>query len=286
MKFLRLLHLGIITILASSTFASASDYPPEILDNPNQYPPLATNSSQWDRLPPPTKPAMPRVPTAPGMPQPRFNANAYQRPYSGTYARSYPRSGYAARNYPRPYAQPYPGYYGRYPGYPAQRSFGYNNSYNANRLPYRSYSRQRNNNRFPFSGGNMPFMGNGNNSFGNFSNPMNNMFGGSGNRSNNFINNSGSLPFFKQSKKKRKKAWGDKRNIWPDFYTDFTDESWDTMSSAPRDLGEMPGGWHFPLISTPDPVTVSDAITNQFPPIAEEAGNMMDFSNWGLFDNK
>ena len=127
----------------------------------------------------------------------------------------------------------------------------------------------------------MPFMGNGNNSFGNFSNPMNNMFGNNG-----FNNNSGSLPFFKQRKKKTKKAWGDKRNIWPDFYTDFTDESWDTMSSGPRDLGEMPGGWHFPLISTPDPVTVSDAVANQFPPFADEAGNMIDFSKWGMFDDK
>jgi len=153
---------------------------------------------------------------------------------------------------------------------------------NGNRTPYRGYSRSNNtNNSFPFSGGSMPFMGNGNNSFGNFSNPMNNMFG------NNGSNNSfGSLPFFKQGKTSRKKAWGDKRNIWPDFYTDFTDESWDTMSSAPRDLGEMPGGWHFPLISTPDPVTVSDAIANQFPPFAEEAGNMMDLSDWGVFDNK
>ena len=56
--------------------------------------------------------------------------------------------------------------------------------------------------------------------------------------------------------------------------------------SGPRNLGEMPGGWRFPYISTPDPVTVTDAIVNQFPPIAEEAGNMADFSDWGVFDNK
>lgn len=82
----------------------------------------------------------------------------------------------------------------------------------------------------------------------------------------------------------RKKAWGDKRNIWPDFYTNFTDEAWDEAMGGPRKLGRMPGGWRFPYISTPDPVTVSDAITNQFPPIAEEAGNMVDISKWGVFD--
>jgi hypothetical protein len=92
------------------------------------------------------------------------------------------------------------------------------------------------------------------------------------------------MPFLNSSNNNRKKAWGDKRNIWPDFYTDFTDETWDTMMSSPRDMGRMPGGWRFPYISMPDPVTVSDAITNQFPPIAEEAGNMADFSDWGVFE--
>ena len=135
------------------------------------------------------------------------------------------------------------------------------------------FGNNRNNSFNPFSNGNnFPFSGN---SFGMPSNPMNNMFG----------NNNGSLPFFKQSKNNRKKAWGDERNIWPDFYTDFTDDAWDTVTSGPRDLGRMPGGWRFPYISTPDPVTVSDAIVNQFPPIVEEGGNMMDFSDWGVFDN-
>lgn len=127
----------------------------------------------------------------------------------------------------------------------------------------------------PFSKGNMPFS---NNSGGMMPvNPMNNMFGNNNQNSN--------MPFF-NSNNNRKKAWGDKRNIWPDFYTDFTDEAWDTMMSSPRDMGRMPGGWRFPYISMPDPVTVSDAIINQFPPIAEEAGNMADFSDWGIFDNK
>jgi len=141
-------------------------------------------------------------------------------------------------------------------------------------------------NNIPFSNTNMMPFNNLNNGFNPFSNnsggimpknPMKNMFG---NNNQNF-----NIPFL-SSDKNRKKAWGDTRNIWPDFYTDFTDEAWDTMMSSPRKLGRMPGGWRFPYISTPDPVTVSDAITNQFPPIVEEAGNMADFSDWGIFDNK
>lgn len=73
--------------------------------------------------------------------------------------------------------------------------------------------------------------------------------------------------------KKRVKAWGEERYIWPDFYTDFTDEAWDFMMKTPRDMGYMPGGWRFPYISMPDPVTVGDAVANQMPPIMEEVPN-------------
>ncbi|MGV6809995.1 MAG: hypothetical protein ACWA5U_08975, partial [bacterium] len=68
-------------------------------------------------------------------------------------------------------------------------------------------------------------------------------------------------------------SWGIERHIWPDFYTDFTSEAWDWAMRSPRDLGYMPGGWRFPYVSTPDPVTVSDAIANQVPPILEEIPN-------------
>jgi hypothetical protein len=163
----------------------------------------------------------------------------------------------------------------------APRNFNGNGSNNTgNNFPFSNTNMMpfgNGNNGFnPFSKGNMPFS----NNFGGMmpSNPMNNMFGNNNNQNFN-------MPFF-NSNNNRKKAWGDKRNIWPDFYTDFTDEAWDTMMSSPRDMGRMPGGWRFPYISMPDPVTVSDAITNQFPPIAEEAGNMADFSDWGIFDNK
>lgn len=78
-----------------------------------------------------------------------------------------------------------------------------------------------------------------------------------------------------QPKKKETHPWGDTRYIWPDFYTDFTGDVWDKMINAPYDIGRMPGGWRFPSFSSPDPVTVSDAIANQVPPFAEEAGNMV-----------
>ena len=54
---------------------------------------------------------------------------------------------------------------------------------------------------------------------------------------------------------------------------------WDNMMNAPYDMGRMPGGWRFPSLSSPDPVTVGDAITNQFPPIIDEMPNFMPFMN-------
>ncbi len=93
-------------------------------------------------------------------------------------------------------------------------------------------------------------------------------------------NNNSALPFFPNTVNTgRKKAWGDIRHIWPDFYTDFTDEAWDKSMNAPYDMGRMPGGWRAPSLSSPDPVTVGDAVTNQFPPMLEEMGNMMNFAN-------
>ena len=179
------------------------------------------------------------------------------------------------------YLQQYPQYNSRsIPSNQVNRALPNTRSYlntNNNNFPLSNnmmpFGNATNNGFNPFSNGNMPFS---NNSGMMPSNPMNNMFGNS---------NNSSMPFFPSTNnKKRKKAWGTERNIWPDFYTDFTDEAWDQAMSGPRELGTMPGGWRFPYISMPDPVTVSDAITNQFPPIAEEAGNMADFSDWGIFD--
>jgi hypothetical protein len=93
-------------------------------------------------------------------------------------------------------------------------------------------------------------------------------------------NNSALPPFFPNTVNTgRKKAWGDIRHIWPDFYTDFTDEAWDKSMNAPYEMGRMPGGWRAPSLSSPDPVTVGVAVTNLFPPMLEEMGNMMNFAN-------
>ena len=243
-------------------------FPPENILHSYQYPPKAPIAPRFNRVPSQPMPYF----MGKNIPQPRFTVPPPQIP-----------------NY----------LYGRYPvrprvmqnrNYPpvAPRNFA-GNRFNNN------FNNSRGNNNFPFSNNMIPFGNSGNNSFNPFSNgnmpfsnnsggmmpqnPMNNMFGNNNNQNWN-------MPFFNSNNKKRKKAWGTKRNIWPDFYTDFTDDAWDTMMSGPRDLGKMPGGWRFPYISMPDPVTVSDAITNQFPPIAEEAGNMADFSDWGIFDNK
>jgi hypothetical protein len=80
-----------------------------------------------------------------------------------------------------------------------------------------------------------------------------------------------------QNQSKEKKPWGDTRYIWPDFYTDSTNKFWDKMINSPYDMGYMPGGWRFPSFSSPDPVTVGDAVTNQLPPIMEETGHFMNF---------
>lgn len=76
-----------------------------------------------------------------------------------------------------------------------------------------------------------------------------------------------------------KKAWGEQRNTWPDFYTGYTTEAWDKSINAPYDVGRMPGGWRAPSFLSADPATVGDAVINQFPPIMEEKGYMMEFSN-------
>lgn len=79
--------------------------------------------------------------------------------------------------------------------------------------------------------------------------------------------------------KKETKPWGDTRYIWPDFYTEQSSDLWDKMINAPHELGYMPGGWRFPSFSSPDPVTVGDAVANQVPPIVEEVPNFMNFTN-------
>lgn len=87
------------------------------------------------------------------------------------------------------------------------------------------------------------------------------------------------FPAKKKPEKKKKKPWGDTRHIWPDFYTDATGDLWDDMMNAPYDIGRMPGGWRAPSLSTPDPVTVGDAVANQVPPVIDEVPNFMPLMN-------
>lgn len=261
MNFKKLLSISLLgalvtstTLLTTAVFADSSMYPPADLFNPNKFPPQTQGNNTWNR-------------SAPNMTQaPMFNQRSYQMPANPAYS----QPQYSNNNQRYTPSSRMPPVNNRRPAYSSNRN---NFPFSRNNMPFNNSS--NGNNSFPFSGGNMPFMDNGNN------NPFGNMFGNNSNNSNN------KMPFFGNTRSSnRKKAWGEERNIWPDFYTDFTDDAWDSASSGPRDLGVMPGGWRFPHISTPDPVTVTDAITNQFPPIAEEAGNMLDISEWGVFDNK
>ena len=273
--------LGLLPVLVSVAQAENGQFPPANAVDTRPFPQQA-----------PRQPIMRTMPVAPiqrrtQAPSVRMPVAPYaQRPvYSQPYSRTAPRNSQFNRR-----AMPNSRMLNnRVPRYPVNaRQLPYSRS-----MPNRSTNSNTRNNNFPFSGGNMmPFGNTGSNSFNPFSNgnmpfsngsngmmptnPMNNMFGS---------NNNSKMPFFpSNNNENRKKAWGTERNIWPDFYTDFTDDAWDTVMSGPRDLGKMPGGWRFPYISMPDPVTVSDAITNQFPPIAEEAGNLADFSDWGVFE--
>ena len=246
-------------------------YPPADNSKIHQYPPANFGSAPTNSMVP-----RPSMNTLPGNFQaPQFGGN---RPYqNNAYQNRMPQRNTMPMNRMNPYQTNNGSPFGNNMPFGNNSSGNNFNPFSGGNMPCGNNS---GNNFNPFSGNNMPFGNNsGNSPFGNNSgNPMSNMFGN---------NNNNSMPFFGNTRdKSRKKAWGDKRNIWPDFYTDFTDDAWDTMSSGPRDLGKMPGGWRFPHISTPDPVTVTDAITNQFPPMAEEGGNMIDPSDWGLFDDK
>jgi hypothetical protein len=268
-----------VSVVNADANTNANQFPPANVFDSRPFPKLP------QQMPPPA--AMKAVPKAPvSRTMPRYLPNTQQRTMPQRMQvpqRRMPTAPYTQRRINPQTSRMMA------PGYPQANRF--NRRPVSPRPNVRNNYPRGNNNSFPFGNNMMPF-GNQNNGFNPFSNnsmpfsngngmmptnPMKNMFGS---------NTNTSMPFFPSSNNKRKKAWGTERNIWPDFYTDFTDEAWDTVMSGPRKLGTMPGGWRFPYISMPDPVTVSDAIANQFPPIAEEAGKMADFSDWGVFDNK
>jgi len=168
---------------------------------------------------------------------------------------SIPNSAYSNRPESIPIAPPFgPG------GSPAygNRSYGSGpGTYNAN--PYNSnpYNRGPYNagpyNRGPY-GNNTPF-------------------------SNNPMDNFGFGPFSKNSNTAPWETWpfGGRDSLWNRREMPFKDQSpadwfqpgdpkegmaimWDDMISAPDELGEMPGGWNVPSISTPNPVDLEDQL--------------------------
>ncbi|MEE9309955.1 MAG: hypothetical protein V3U64_02965 [Cocleimonas sp.] len=257
-------------IVITTNIASANNglvYPSVNTFPQYQFPPQAPAAPRFNRLPSRTTPYVfgqnNNTPRQQMIPTPAQANNSARVPTTAQFGQPNTRPPFAPRNFNNRVDN----------NTNTSNNFPFSNT---NMMPFGNGN--NNGNSFnPFSSGNMPFS---NNKGGMMpSNPMTTMFGNNSANNQNF-----NMPFL-NTNSNRKKAWGDKRNIWPDFYTNFTDESWDTMMSSPRKLGRMPGGWRFPYISMPDPVTVSDAIANQFPPIAEEAGNMADFSDWGVFDN-
>ena len=292
MNFKLILFTSVTTCLvfANINVANADNgllFPPADNSQIYQYPPTNPVRTQNNKMVP-TAPTNAFTNSYPGMQN--FQQPMMMPPVNTTAPYGLQNSNMQNRNYPA---------YNSNQSFPFNNNMPYGNNFRNNSNPFSGgnmpFGNNSGNNFNPFSGGNMPFGNNSGNNFNPFSGGNMPFGNNSGNNFNPFSggnmpfgnnNNNSSLPFFKQSKNNRKKAWGDERNIWPDFYTDFTDDAWDSMSSGPRDLGVMPGGWRFPHISTPDPVTVSDAITNQFPPMAEEGGNMIDPSDWGMFDDK
>lgn len=53
---------------------------------------------------------------------------------------------------------------------------------------------------------------------------------------------------------------------------------YDDMLEAPSEMGDMPGGWAFPSISTPNPVDVADEVGKASKEFSREAPDM--FRSW------
>ena len=100
-------------------------------------------------------------------------------------------------------------------------------------------------------------------------------FGGSPFGGNNFFDNFGFGPFNRNTAPWETWPFGSRDSFWSrkDFPfdnqspTDWFDPNdpkeglaimWEDLISAPDDLGTMPGGWHVPSISTPNPVDLED----------------------------
>ena len=96
---------------------------------------------------------------------------------------------------------------------------------------------------------------------------------------NNPMDNFGFGPFSKNSNEAPWETWpfGGRDSLWNRREIPFKDQNptdwfqpgdpkegmaimWDDLISAPDELGEMPGGWQVPSISTPNPVDLEDQL--------------------------
>jgi len=249
--------------------------PGQLLELPQHYkfPPqnavkeLPANTRVKPAAPNIRQAAKPTMRTAPVAPATR------RAPYA------YPQNRYAPQIQPTP-----PGFYNNRPAsVPMAAPFGprggsgYGNPYAArpygtqpyypgayNSSPYNSSPYNRGpNNRGPYNQG--PY-----------GRPYNNNSGPFG---NNPMDNFGFGPFSKNSSEAPWETWpfGGRDSVWNRREMPFKQQNpgdwfqpgdpkegmaimWDDLISAPDELGEMPGGWHVPSISTPNPVDLEDQL--------------------------
>lgn len=57
---------------------------------------------------------------------------------------------------------------------------------------------------------------------------------------------------------------------------------WDDMLESPGEMGQMPGGWYFPSVSTPNPVDVADQFQQQSRNLQQDAPGLMQ--DWFSLD--
>lgn len=257
----------IMTSISIGGVASAQEYryPPQNVQHQPQSPAAVQTA----------RPAQPRQPV-------RVAPTGYPRPYAAPYPgqRNFAPgpSPYGQAPYGRPYAGPTP--YGQAPysrPYAGPAPYGqapYSRS-NAGSSPYGQapYSRQ---NAGPSPYGQAPY-GRPYNRGSNNSGPFNSgPFSGSP-FGNNPMDNFGFGPFNRDTAPWETWPFGGRDSLWnrkelpfknrnPGDWLDPADPKeglaimWEDLISAPDDLGEMPGGWYVPSISTPNPVDLEDQL--------------------------
>ena len=195
------------------------------------------------------------MPSAYKSSQPAQNYNNYRPPAMPAY-RQAPPSNYSAQNVNR--AAP-PSGPGSYRGYNQQRA---PNDYNSYRPP---------SDRNAYSGSTPP--------------PPSGPY----NSSNNVIDNGVSAYNIRGYNRHRNYnsrgiMWGNNSNnkfwgnsgpgTWMNPDKDNMERGWDDMMSAPSRMGEMPGGWTAPEVTTPNPVDVGNQFQDNVKDLPEQVQNM------------